>query len=101
MRFEQGKYYRHPNGYDAHILGWIDTTMWGRTMIAEVASKAGVQLLPFAVDESATVNWKEITTQDCDAQGLVFFDMETGKSLRPPFEIQGLRGHCFLRGLRV
>lgn len=36
----------------------------------------------------APVTWKEIATQDCDAQGLVFFDMETGKLLKPSFALK-------------
>lgn len=39
MRFEIGKYYKHTTGNMLHILGELDTTMYGaKALIAEVAN---------------------------------------------------------------
>lgn len=61
MKFEIGKYYRHPTGAMLYIISAAKTTMWGWTTIAE-ASKT--ELIAVGDDESAAVNYTEINENE-------------------------------------
>jgi hypothetical protein len=61
MVFEIGKYYRHTTGEMMAIRGELETTMWGKALIAESNQRS--DLVPVGRDESSAVNWME-TTED-------------------------------------
>ncbi len=62
MVFETGKFYRHTTGQDLAILGELETTMYGKCLVAE-SNKSG-DLIPVGSDESATQNYIEITKEE-------------------------------------
>lgn len=43
MRFEQGKYYEHSSGEKIAIVGCVETTMYGKTLVAEQCNKADLK----------------------------------------------------------
>ncbi len=45
-----------------HVLGFMDTTMYGRTLVAESTNDAN--LVPVGSDESSYDNWTETTHED-------------------------------------
>jgi len=62
-RFELGKYYRHTTGKCMHIVGTVETTMWGWTFVAEEHSSNHLAAVGFS-DDSCSVNWHETTEDD-------------------------------------
>ena len=67
MKFEVGKYYKHPAGDMLHVVCWADTFMYGSTMIAE---DDGGELLAVGDTESNAVNYHEITKEEWEAEFL-------------------------------
>ncbi len=61
MCFQLGKYYKHTTGYCLHIVGALETTMWGLTLIAETT---GNKLIAVGRDEASAVNYSEITKEE-------------------------------------
>lgn len=61
--FKPNKYYKHTTGHMLHTLNVVETTMWGRTLVAEVCSQDKcVHLIPVGIDsESYTANYTECT----------------------------------------
>lgn len=59
MRFEIGKYYKHSSGEVMRILACVDTTIYGRTLLAEEGDTFGFQPVGWDSDDYAE-NWKEI-----------------------------------------
>ncbi len=65
MRFEPGKYYRHTDGREIATLDFLETTMWGRVLIAEDAGKFHHSISSVGTDsEDYAVNWEEITKDE-------------------------------------
>lgn len=62
MIFEVGKYYRHTTGKEISIICEADTTMFGKTLIAEEAGD--IKFVAVGGDESHSVNWTEITKEE-------------------------------------
>ena len=61
MRFEPGKYYRHTSGQIIAILGFMDTAMWGKTLVAELAGLTSHELRPVGWDDDGYAqNWVEV-----------------------------------------
>ena len=64
MDFEIRKYYRHATGQELAILCEVQTTMWGRTFVAEVAGRGfGPGLMPISGDTSSS-SWVEISREE-------------------------------------
>jgi len=65
LRFEIGKYYRHPWSEDMAILCFAETTAYGKTLIAETAGKhnSGVRCVGYD-DDGYAQGWYEITAED-------------------------------------
>ena len=59
--FKLRGYYRHPTGESIHVIGELDTTMWGETLVAE--SSRG-RLIAVGSDAASAANWVETTEQD-------------------------------------
>ena len=65
MKFEPGKYYRHTGGDVMATLDFVETTMWGKTLVAERAGVRSHNLVPVGVDsEKYAVNWREISKKE-------------------------------------
>jgi len=62
MKFEVGKYYRHTTGKEISIICEANTTMYGETLIAEGCHCT--EFIAVGSDESAAVNWIEITKEE-------------------------------------
>jgi hypothetical protein len=62
MKFEIGKFYKHTTGQQIAIVGEVETTMYGRCLVAECSDKA--DLLPVGADESHAENYSEITKEE-------------------------------------
>lgn len=62
MVFEIGKYYRHSTGICASIICEANTTMWGKTLVAERSDKNSLE--SFGGDEDAARGWEEITRDE-------------------------------------
>lgn len=60
--FEIGHFYRHPGGEDISVVGIVDTTMYGRALVAE--SNINPDLKPIGMDASCRENWSEISEQE-------------------------------------
>jgi len=60
--FEIGKFYRHNDGEEIAILGELETTMYGKCLVAE--SSRSMDLKPVGNDASCTANFHEITKKD-------------------------------------
>lgn len=60
--FEIGKYYRHTGGSEIAVLGELNTTLYGLTLIVEEAGVNGFK--PVGRGPEATVNWVEITQEE-------------------------------------
>ena len=63
MKFEIGKFYRHTTGKDLAIIGELETTMFGKTLIAETKDITEC-LMAVGRQESATANYTEITKEE-------------------------------------
>lgn len=61
MKFEVGKCYWHQagRGMSMKILGYLDTTLWGKNAL--IAETDDNRLIAIGKEESAAVNWHEIT----------------------------------------
>lgn len=65
MKFEVGKYYKHTIGHTLAILGYLETTMWGKTLIAESNQQGQMtELVAVGSNESAIANYREITKEE-------------------------------------
>jgi hypothetical protein len=62
MQFEIGKYYTHPSGEQMSIVGEVETTLYGKCLIAESSGYA--DLKPVGKDESSAENWAEISKEE-------------------------------------
>lgn len=62
MKFEVGKYYRHTSGEEMAIVGMVNTTMYGTTLVAESSLQG--DLKPVGMGEDHAVNWVEIPQSD-------------------------------------
>ena len=59
MRFEVGKFYRHSAGGFLAVLCKIETTMWGKCLLAETAGPGVSRLIPIGEDEDSAQNYTE------------------------------------------
>jgi len=62
MKFEVGKYYSHPGGGMMHVIGGLQTTLYGGCLVAE-ETRSG-NLKPIGQDEDAAQNWEESTEDE-------------------------------------
>lgn len=63
MIFEPGKFYKHTSGKMISTLDFLETTMWGRTLIVEESGNPGLNCV--ATDsESFAVNYTEISKEE-------------------------------------
>ena len=60
-RFEVGKYYKHTTGDMLHILQYVDTTLYGRCLLAE--NEFG-KLEAVGDQKDNAVNYKEIDSKE-------------------------------------
>lgn len=63
MVFEIGKFYRHTTGLELAIVGEVETTLYGKCLVAESNEPSG-NLVAVGRDESATQNFIEITKEE-------------------------------------
>ena len=61
MKFEIGKYYRHTTGFSLAIIGELETTLYGKALIAEGTDG---QLRAVGREEASAENYKEITKEE-------------------------------------
>ncbi len=62
MRFEIGKVYQHTSGQMMKIVGEVETTTHGKTLVGEVGDPdRWHDLKPIGHDEAAAENWAEAT----------------------------------------
>lgn len=65
MKFEVGKYYFHTGSKSyLAVLGVLDTTLYGRAMIAEQAGRHGHTFIPVGGDEDSTVGYVECSKEE-------------------------------------
>ena len=62
MKFEVGKVYKHTSGQIMHIIGGLQTTLYGGSLVAECSGSANLK--PVGQDENAAVNWAESTIEE-------------------------------------
>jgi len=67
MTFEIGKCYRHSTGIYMSIVGEVETTMWGTTLVAE-ATHDNYGLVPVGKDPARAVGWEEVTEEEWTEQ---------------------------------
>lgn len=63
MKFKKGRYYKNDSGRMYHIVGKLNTTTWGKCLVAEVSDKgqyAQCWLAPIVNGESVA-GWREST----------------------------------------
>lgn len=63
MQFEIGKSYKHSSGNVMRILACVDTTIYGKALIAEEGDTFGFRPVGFDSDDYAE-NWKEISEEE-------------------------------------
>jgi len=61
MIFEIGKFYRHSTGKQIAVLGELETTLYGKTLIAETDSS---HFISVGRDETSSENFHEISKDD-------------------------------------
>jgi hypothetical protein len=61
MKFEVGKFYEHSSGGMMHIVGGLQTTIYGGCLVAEEFDSANLK--PIGQDEGAAINWTETTKE--------------------------------------
>ena len=83
-----------PNPKPVEEVAGIDR-IWGKKVVFEGVpltrqdSPEADKTPPNAKDLSfGPMMYREITRENCDAEGLVFFSIETGKTLKPPFPLK-------------
>ena len=59
-----GKYYKHTGGGYLHIIGRLDTTMWGSNALIAESAGHGCDLRAVAGDAGSAINWQETTKKD-------------------------------------
>ncbi len=59
MGFQIGKYYEHTCGEMMSIVGEVQTTMYGKALVAECSKSSNLR--PVGRDDDAMVNWTEVT----------------------------------------
>lgn len=59
MRFEIGKFYKHTSGKKISIVGCVETTMYGKTLIAEQCDSPDFTPVGYSSDSFAQ-SWIEI-----------------------------------------
>ena len=65
MKFKPGKYYEHTTGTMIKTLVEVETTMWGKTLVAERSSSIAHELIPVGSDsEDYAQNWHESTEEE-------------------------------------
>lgn len=65
MKFEVGKYYVHTGSKSyLSVLGVLETTLYGKAMIAEKAGKNGHDFVPVGGDEDSTVGYVECSKEE-------------------------------------
>lgn len=64
MKFEVGKYYKHSSGALLHIIGEVDSTMYGHCLVGE--GTWNYNLLPVGMNESNAMNYEEINKSEWD-----------------------------------
>lgn len=62
MKFEVGKYYKHASGNIMHVIGGLQTTLYGGCLVAEEVDSANLK--PIGQDETSVENWLETTKED-------------------------------------
>lgn len=64
MVFEIGNYYKHSTGSILHIIGELETTMYGMSLMAEVGGEG--KIIAVGKDKSSAVNYRKITKEEWD-----------------------------------
>lgn len=63
MIFEIGKFYKHTSGKKISIVGCVETTMYGKTLIAEQCDHYDFTPVAYNSDD-ATEGWIEINKDE-------------------------------------
>lgn len=63
MRFEIGKYYKHTSGQIISIIGCVESTMYGKTLVAEHSDRPDFSPIGYNSDEYAQ-NWVEVDKEE-------------------------------------
>lgn len=61
---EIGKYYKHSGGGFLHVLGRLDTTMWGKNSLIAESAGHGTDLIAVGDDVDSAVNWYETSKEE-------------------------------------
>jgi hypothetical protein len=65
MKFEVGKCYMHTGSKSyLAVLGVLETTLYGKVMIAEQAGRNGHRFMPVGLDEDSTVGYVECSREE-------------------------------------
>jgi len=86
MKFEPNKYYKHSSGGMIHTLGFLNTSIYGNTLIAEESHSANFVPVGTSSDDH-TQNYTEITEEEWLKQ---FSD----KSDQPKFTVNTVEEIC-------
>lgn len=62
MIFEVGKCYRHTTGHEISIVAEVETTMFGKTLLAEQTDR--LDFMAVGLSEANSENYKEITREE-------------------------------------
>ncbi len=62
MGFEAGKYYRHTTGKEIHVLTEVETTQWGKILIAEANFNS--EIIAVGTYIGSAVNYSEISREE-------------------------------------
>ena len=63
MKFEVGKFYKHTTGHCLAILCEQETTMYGKTLLAEHTCE-GDGFIAVGMDEARAINYHEISREE-------------------------------------
>ena len=58
MKFKKGKYYKHTTGQMLHMLGYVKTSGYGKTILAEEFSTW--KIIQCGMDKYSSQNYKKI-----------------------------------------
>jgi hypothetical protein len=62
MGFEVGKCYRHTTGKEISVLVEVETTQWGKALIAEANFNS--EIIAVGTYIGSSVNWTEISREE-------------------------------------
>jgi hypothetical protein len=62
MGFEVGKCYRHTTGKEISVLVEVETTQWGKALVAEANFNS--EIIAVGTYIGSSVNWTEISREE-------------------------------------